>query len=285
MAKNLRVRIVRDSVPENPREEWDNLGTIWLPDHPATEVKTPPVTMECRICHKDEDGCECVDMKDYASCGGLCWIPAFAARALARTGLETLDAPESEEAPRGYVQDHQLVASATLLPTWCASQQELDALPVYEFDEDRLRKVIDREEAAVALEIQTWGRYAEELRTGDPVGELESDHAGCIYIGSNDLKESFGGNEERARAYLEAEVKEYNRWARGDVWGFEVIDEEGNVEDSCFGFYGDTLEETGIQEHLEDALHPHAEQAWENREDPSWEPDWEVQEPELQAAA
>lgn len=73
---------------------------------------------------------------------------------------------------------------------------------------------------------------------------------------------------ERADKYLEGEMQTYDQYLRGDVYGFkltkkvteqekcphcgEVIREHEEEEDvnSCWGFYGDCLEENGILDNL-----------------------------------
>ena len=74
--------------------------------------------------------------------------------------------------------------------------------------------------------------------------------------------------KERADKYLEGEVETYDQYLRGDVYGFtltktvieqelcphcgEVISEyeEEVEEESCWGFYGDCLEDNGILDNL-----------------------------------
>ena len=69
---------------------------------------------------------------------------------------------------------------------------------------------------------------------------------------------------------LSAELKVYDQYLQGDVWGFviedEDEDEDGDVIDSCYGFYGDTLEETGILDHVDAKYHDALKLAWEDRE-------------------
>lgn len=75
---------------------------------------------------------------------------------------------------------------------------------------------------------------------------------------------------EVADHYLEGEMKTYDQYVRGDVYGYkltkkviqqdkcphcgEVISEYEDEEevDSCWGFYGDCLEENGILDYLND---------------------------------
>jgi len=44
---------------------------------------------------------------------------------------------------------------------------------------------------------------------------------------------------EKAEACLCAEVKLYDRYLTGDVYGYIIEDDDGNRIDSCWGFYGD----------------------------------------------
>jgi len=54
---------------------------------------------------------------------------------------------------------------------------------------------------------------------------------------------------------LRAEVEYYDTYLRGEVWGVVIEDacetcgQPTEVVDSCWGFIGDSLEETGILEH------------------------------------
>lgn len=102
--------------------------------------------------------------------------------------------------------------------------------------------------------------------------------AGCvgfIYVTKKKIFEECGNIteenwKERADKYLEGEMETYDQYLRGDVYGFtltkKVIEQEkcphcGEIireyedefeEDSCWGFYGDCLEENGILDNLGD---------------------------------
>ena len=101
----------------------------------------------------------------------------------------------------------------------------------------------------------------------------DSGIVGFIYVTKKTIfKECWGITEEnwkdRANKYLEAEVEEYDQYLRGDVYGYtltkktiyqekcphcgEVIREYEDEEevDSCWGFYGDCLEENGILDNI-----------------------------------
>lgn len=51
--------------------------------------------------------------------------------------------------------------------------------------------------------------------------------------------------------HLEGEVETYDQYLRGDIWGFEVL-ENGDVSDSCWGFFGNDPLTNGILDHLAD---------------------------------
>ncbi len=104
--------------------------------------------------------------------------------------------------------------------------------------------------------------------------------AGCvgfIYVTKKTIFKECGNIteenwKERADKYLEGEMEAYDQYLRGDVYGFtltkkvveqetcphcgEVIREYEDEEDvdSCWGFYGDCLEENGILDNLGNGL-------------------------------
>lgn len=70
---------------------------------------------------------------------------------------------------------------------------------------------------------------------------------------------------EEVAKRLKSEVQEYDDWANGNVWGFEVAG--GGFDDSCYGFYGDESTLEAMQSHVPKQLHEAMEEAWENRFD------------------
>ena len=57
--------------------------------------------------------------------------------------------------------------------------------------------------------------------------------------------------KERATECMEAEMKVYNCYISGDVYGFVIEDENGEEVDSCWGFYGsEAVEDQMIQNRI-----------------------------------
>jgi hypothetical protein len=98
---------------------------------------------------------------------------------------------------------------------------------------------------------------------------------GFIYVTKKKLLEECIGMveetwKEQADRYMEGEMETYDQYLRGDVYGYKltktVIEQEicphcGEIireyedeveDDSCWGFYGDCLEDNGILDNLGD---------------------------------
>lgn len=59
--------------------------------------------------------------------------------------------------------------------------------------------------------------------------------------------------ETRLRSVLTGEIETLDQYFHGDIYGYVITDEDGDEVDSCWGFYGDTLEE-GEAYHPVDSL-------------------------------
>ena len=74
----------------------------------------------------------------------------------------------------------------------------------------------------------------------------DSGQVGWIYIDRAKAIEEFGGKSKRftkkvrkqAEDCLRAEVEEYDQYLRGDVYGYQIENSDGDDVDSCWGFYG-----------------------------------------------
>lgn len=76
---------------------------------------------------------------------------------------------------------------------------------------------------------------------GDP---WDSGQVGYIYVTADQLRKEYSAKRitqriiEQATKVLEGEVKTYDEYLRGDVYGYVIEDADGNHVDSCWGFYG-----------------------------------------------
>lgn len=89
----------------------------------------------------------------------------------------------------------------------------------------------------------------------------DSGQVGFIVASAAKIRECFGVKritaKVRARALesLRGEVEVYDQYLTGEVYGFEVLDEDGEVTDSCWGFFGRDPFENGISDHIPKELH------------------------------
>ena len=73
----------------------------------------------------------------------------------------------------------------------------------------------------------------------------DSGQVGYIYVTQAKIKEWLGVKtvtdkvKERVLAMLQNEVDCYNTYLIGEVYQYSVLDESGEVVDSCCGYYGD----------------------------------------------
>jgi hypothetical protein len=70
----------------------------------------------------------------------------------------------------------------------------------------------------------------------------DSGTVGFVYVTRAQIVAEYGDDSpesrEQARAALVSEVETYDMYLTGDVYGYTVEDEAGNMLDSCWGFYG-----------------------------------------------
>lgn len=96
----------------------------------------------------------------------------------------------------------------------------------------------------------------------------DSGQVGFIYCTREDIKKNWNikkvtqEKREHARRILEGEVKTYDQFLTGEVYGFVIekevkCDECGHIEDdhidSCWGFYGSDVANNGILDYLDEA--------------------------------
>ena len=84
----------------------------------------------------------------------------------------------------------------------------------------------------------------------------DSGKLGWVVITKQALRENYGVKRitkaliEKAMVHVKCEVETLDQYIRGEVYYFNIEDEDGDVEDSCGGFYGDDIKENGILDHI-----------------------------------
>lgn len=71
--------------------------------------------------------------------------------------------------------------------------------------------------------------------------QWDSGVLGFVFVTAEAMDTGWGQGcwtQDNADACLDAEVEEYAQYLRGEVFGYVVLDNDGETLDSCWGFYG-----------------------------------------------
>jgi len=95
----------------------------------------------------------------------------------------------------------------------------------------------------VVLPLYLYDHSGITISTGRFSCPWDSGQVGFIYMELDKAKKEFTCTDEadlrkKAEAYLEQEVKTYDQYLTGAVYGYDALDWEGDSIDSCWGFFG-----------------------------------------------
>lgn len=119
-------------------------------------------------------------------------------------------------------------------------------------------------DAAVVLPIYMYDHGGITISTSPFSCPWDSGQIGFIYVTKDKLREVNRVKRvgkaiiEKATAALENEVKIYDQYITGDVYGFKIVSvhtcdknhKHEELEDSCFGFYGSDIDKNGMLDHI-----------------------------------
>jgi hypothetical protein len=142
-----------------------------------------------------------------------------------------------------------------------------------EFLDDEWREILSEEELYeiaikyyAILPLYLYDHSGITMRTGSFSCHWDSGQVGWIYGTVDELKRESGYNFNTEEEWtgkiveiLESEVKIYDQYLTGDVYGFMLEEKEEceccgsaewNLIDSCWGFFGSDFEENGLEYHI-----------------------------------
>lgn len=109
---------------------------------------------------------------------------------------------------------------------------------------DELEKDIrEKEEASIVIPVYGYDHGGLTINTTPFSCPWDSGQLGFIFVSDATLLREYEGDVREAaldkgRRMLIAEVQEYDQYLLGDSWGFVIEDDDGDVVESCWGFYG-----------------------------------------------
>lgn len=123
--------------------------------------------------------------------------------------------------------------------------------------EEMKKAIIKEENTAVILPLYLLDHSGISISTGAFSCRWDSGQIGFIFVSKEKALEEFGGKivtaklKEKLERILDEEVETYDQYVRGDVYGFQIVDEDDDVVDSCYGFYGDNHKESGMLDYID----------------------------------
>lgn len=100
-------------------------------------------------------------------------------------------------------------------------------------------------DAVVILPVYMYDHSGVTISTVPYACPYDSGQLGFVYYTRQMIKEMFGwkrvtkARRQTLETYLDNEVRVYDSILRGEVYGYEIQDQDGNDIDSCWGFVGE----------------------------------------------
>jgi hypothetical protein len=118
------------------------------------------------------------------------------------------------------------------------------------------KAIIKNETPAIILPLYLYDHSGITISTTPFSCGWDSGQIGFVFISKDKVKNEYGVKRvtkkeiEKATKVLLAEVETYDLYLRGEVYGYTLINENGDIEDSCFGFIGSDIETNGILDNI-----------------------------------
>jgi hypothetical protein len=100
----------------------------------------------------------------------------------------------------------------------------------------------------------TMSTSSETFRACDPQA-WDWGCVGVIYVTKEKIRQEYSLKRnvrrqriEKVKEILRAEVEEYDQYLRGDVYGYQIVNPDGDDGHSCWGFFGSDHTKSGLLE-------------------------------------
>ena len=128
--------------------------------------------------------------------------------------------------------------------------------PEYIFSEpEDLTAFINSKDCAIALPLYLYDHSGITIHAGDrpyPYNcQWDSSHIGFVFVSRGKLLKEYDNKKitkailEKAKRVLLQEVKTFDQYLRGDVYGY-MIEKDGEETGGCWGYYGYDFKESGL---------------------------------------
>ena len=120
--------------------------------------------------------------------------------------------------------------------------------------DDLEERLIEDEGAYIIRPLSLYDHSGITIFIGEPNDRWDSGRVGFVYVTKETIEHEYGSItpeiEKLVEEVIESEVKLYDQYLQGDVYGYTIEDADGEEIDSCWGFYAisDILGDTGFTE-------------------------------------
>lgn len=143
-----------------------------------------------------------------------------------------------------------------------ASPAKHGAPTAYSMCSEKIQNIIHKalDKHVVILPLYLYDHGGITMSVGDFGDIFDSGQVGYIYITREKILKEYGGKivtkalRERITKYLKGDVETYDMYLTGAVYGFQVFDEDGDDEESCWGFFGYDHNKSGIMDEVQHYL-------------------------------
>jgi hypothetical protein len=120
--------------------------------------------------------------------------------------------------------------------------------------------IIKEENPAVILPLYMYDHSGISISTKPFSCRWDSGQIGFVLVSKKQALEEYGGvrvsskKKVKIESIIEAEVQTYTQYVEGEVYGFQIVDEDDEVIDSCYGFYGTDFATNGMLDYIDHNL-------------------------------
>ena len=143
---------------------------------------------------------------------------------------------------------------------WLSSKLDINIFK-YGTQQEILEYLIGKfEEKYIVLPVYLYDHSGITISTTPFSCRWDSGQVGYIYVSKEDVCKEYSVKRispkirETVLRVLNAEIEMLDYHLRGDVYGYEIVDENGEVEDSCWGFYGTDWDDNGLKSNIPEEL-------------------------------
>ena len=118
---------------------------------------------------------------------------------------------------------------------------------------DEVKAIAADEANYIALPLFLYDHSGITMNTTGFACPWDSGQVGIIYVSKKDVYKEYGVTritktiKEKVLTVLRGEVETYDQYLRGEVYGYQIQNKQGETLDSCYGYYGD-YEENALKE-------------------------------------